>query len=145
MRTITVAVSLVLTLGLVLVFAQGADETAIQKLNDEYAAAVKNADAKALAALHAEDAVRASGAGIWVGRAKIEKGLTDQFANRAPGAGVSLTIHDIKMLTDDVAIVHGAYKAANGTGHFIRTLVKKDGSWRVAAIQIAADPSGPSS
>lgn len=145
MRTIAVAVTWVQTLGLVLAIAQSGDEAAIKKLNDEYAAAVKNADAKALAALHAEDAVRASGAGIWVGRAKIEKGLTDQFANRAAGAGVSLTIHDIKMLTDDVAIVHGAYKAANGTGHFIRTLVKKDGSWRVAANQIAADPSGPSS
>ncbi len=46
-----------------------------------------------------------------------------------------------QMIADDVAIVHGAYKTPNGTGHFIRTLVKKDGSWKVAAIQIAADPS----
>ena len=145
MRTIAVTVAVVLTLGLVLAFAQSADEAAIKKLNDEYAAAAKSSDAKALAALHTADAVRASGAGVWVGHAKIEKGLTDQFANRAPGPGVTLTIHDIKMLTDNVAIVHGAYKGANGTGHFIRTLVKKDGSWKIAAIQIAADRSEPSS
>lgn len=53
----------------------------------------------------------------------------------AGGGDVSITMHDMKMIEDDVAIVHGAYKAANGTGHFIRTLVKKDGSWKVATIQ----------
>ena len=142
MRTTLIASTLILSVGLGLSLAQSADEAAIKKLSDDYAAAVKKSDAKALAALHADDAVRASGAGIWVGRDKVEKGLTEQFANGpAGGGGVSITMHDMKMIADDVAIVHGAYKAANGTGHFIRTLVKKDGSWKVAAIQIAADPS----
>ncbi len=145
MRTIAVAVTLVLTLGLVLSFAQSTDEAAVKKLNEDYAAAIKKADVKAVTALHTEDAVRATRGGISVGHAQIEKALTEQYAGRDPDWTLDITIHDVKLLTQDVAIVHGAYKTNAGKGHFIRTLVKKDGSWKIAAIQIAADPSEPSS
>lgn len=141
MRTIAFAVTLVLTLGLGLSFAQSGDEAAIQKLNADYAAAVQKGDAKALAALHTEDAVRATQGGISVGRAKIEKALAERYAERDPSVTVNLTIHDVKLLTRDVAIVHGAYKTKNGSGHFIRTVIKESGSWKIAAIQIAPDAS----
>ena len=138
MRTIIFALLIMLTVGFGLSFAQSGDEAGIKKLNDEYAAALAKRDVKAAAACHTEDAVRAGPGGIAVGQAKIVAALTEQFANTQNG-DVELKIHSAKTITSDVAIVHGGYKTAGGSGHFIRTLVKKDGSWKIAAIQIAAD------
>ncbi len=139
MRTIIVAVSIMLTVGVGLSFGQSGDEAAIKKLNEDYASAIQKQDVKAALACHTDDAVRAGAGGVAVGSAKIEASLKEQFSN-AQGAGeVEIKIHNADMITSDVAIVHGGYKTANGSGHFIRTLVKKGGSWKIAAIQIAAD------
>lgn len=141
MRTIIVAVIMMLTVGVGLSFGQSEDEAAIKKLNEDYASAIQKQDVKAALACHTDDAVRAGGGGVAVGSAKIEASLKEQFSNAlATGAvSVELNIHNVNMITGDVAIVHGGYKNANGSGHFIRTLLKKDGSWKIAAIQIAPD------
>ena len=138
LRRLIVTTIIMLSFGLSLSFGQSGDEAGIKKLNDDYANAIKDRDVKAALACHTADAVRATGSGVAVGSAKIEAALTEQFANAQAG-NVELTLHNTNMITSDVAIVHGGFKTANGSGHFIRTLVKKGGSWKIAAIQIAAD------
>ena len=139
MRTIIVAVIVMLTGGVGFSFGQSGDEAAIKKLNEDYASALQKRDVKAALACHTDDAVRAGGGGVAVGSAKIEASLKEQFSNAQAAGSVELKIHDVNMITGDVAIVHGGYKTASGSGHFIRTLLKKDGSWKIAVIQIAAD------
>ena len=138
MRALVMSTIISLALGLGFSFGQGGDEAGIKKLNEEYANAIQKRDVKAALACHTADAVRAGPGGIAVGSAKIEASLKQQFENAQAG-GVELTIHDTNMITSDVAIVHGAFKAPNTSGHFARTLVNKGGSWKIAAIQIAAD------
>ena len=125
-------------LGIGLALAQ--DKAGVEKMNEEYRAAIENGDVDTMVSLHTEDAVRArTGSPVAVGHAKIRSAITEQFKDRDPNYLISVTIHDIKFLSQDVAIVHGGFKAQIGTGHFIRTVVKKGNSWKIAAIQIARD------
>ncbi len=135
MRIVFLVMALILTLGLGLASAQSADEAAVNSLIDGYYAALNSGDMEAYAASFREDGVRAIGTNITVGRANIEKAMSE------PGGGIEITFthHATRLLSPTTALVHGAYEIPSftppGSGHAMFTLVKEGNDWLIAAIQ----------
>ena len=69
-------------LGIGLALAQ--DKAGVEKLNEEYRAAIENGDVDTMVSLHTDDAVRArTGSPVAVGHAKIRSAITEQFKDRS--------------------------------------------------------------
>ena len=143
MRTVFLVLTLVLTLGLGVASAQSAEEAAINEVVEGVFAAVAKGDAMAIAAYYTENAVRALGTNIVVGRANIEKANSEAFADGGPQ--ITYTRHATHLLSPTTAIMHGAYEVTSATppikGHRIFTLVKEGAEWLIAANQTGAAPA----
>ena len=136
MRTVFLVMTLILTLGLGVASAQSADEAAINARVEGLYAAVAKGDVPAVVASFHENAVRALGTDIVVGRANIEKAAMEAFAQG--GVPVKFMHHATQLLSPTTAIVHGGTENASATptqGHVIVTLVKEGNDWLVAALQ----------
>ena len=137
MRTVFLMMTLILTLGLGVAAIQSAEEAAINTRIEGYFAALAKADMEGYLAFYTENAVRALGTNIVVGRANIAQAST--FADGGPQ--ITFTRHATRLLSPTTAIVHGAYEItsapAPATGHQIFTLVKEGDEWLVAAVQVA--------
>ena len=109
--------------------------TAADQLTRDYEIAFNKGDAKALAALYTEDAVRLGPDNRMLrGRAAIQ-----QFYVQDVGSGTTpkLTIRPARtrLLRDDVAVLEGAYELADGTGGvYVITALQERGEWRMAAV-----------
>src|ERR1044072_2834189 len=86
-------------------FGTAADERAIQNNRDAHDAAWNKHDAKALAALFAPDADRATVNGWFSGRAEIEKGYVTTFGGAFKNATLTNESPKLKFLTADVAML----------------------------------------
>lgn len=129
-----------------------ADEAAIREANKRWQEAVVAKDAKAIAALHAEDAqMLPPNAPRAVGRTAIEKGWAETMAI----PGMSLTFETEKFVfakSGDLAVDIGAYKftagegaqAVTDTGKSVVTWTKRNGKWLVLTDMFSSDlPAQP--
>ena len=126
--------------------AQKADAE-IQKLADQYAAAVNKGDAKAVAALYTADAVRLGPDGqLVIGQAAIEK--QHAAALGGPQKGVKLTLRQgrTQTVTPDVVISEGTYETSGGAGpskgRYVNTVVRQGGQWRLASVVAVPQTTG---
>jgi len=116
------------------------EQKAIEKVNDEYSAAFKRSDHKALAGFYTEDADQTDGDGnvVVAGRAAIEKQLKDYFAANQ-GAECKLNIDSVRTLTPDVVLEKGEaiVTRADGTNtksNYLAIHVKRDGKWLISHL-----------
>jgi len=124
-----------------------AEESAIREANKKWLEAIVAKDAKAVAALHAEDAQQMPpNAPKAVGREAIEKSWAGMFGI----PGVSLTFETEKFVfakSADLAVDIGTYRFTAGEGAAAQTEIgkavvtwtKRDGKWYVLTDMFSSD------
>lgn len=123
-----------------------ADERAIQNNRDAHDAAWNKHDAKALAALFAPDADRATVNGWFSGRAEIERGYVNTFGGAFKNATLTNESPKLKFLTADVAmldvdnIVTGRADGMTVKNHSTSIYVKRNGEWTLVANRLIRMP-----
>lgn len=134
----------VLGLGIPSASAQTRDP-ALDKLAADWTAAFARADAKALAGLYTENAIRVtSDGGTVIGRAAIEKEFTTNFAGPWKGAKIKIEVGKVETVGPDIAVSEGTYEVTGVTmpdgkpappitGRYLNTIVKKAGAWMLAS------------
>jgi uncharacterized protein (TIGR02246 family) len=131
-------------------------DPAMDKLAADWTAAFHKADAKALAGLYTDNAVRVTPeAGKVVGRAAIEKEFATNFAGPWKGAKIAIKVGSTQAVTADIAVNEGTYVVSNlhgpdgkplppVTGSYINTIVKKNGAWVLASnAAVLPQPAPP--
>ena len=141
----------VLAIGLASASAQTKDP-AVDKLVADWTAAFAKADAKTLATLYTENAIRVTpDGGRVVGRDAIAKEFATAFAGPWKGAKIKISIGDVHPVGADVAVGEGTYevmgtgpdgKPLSIKGSYVNTMVKKGGAW-VLASNAAVLPAAP--
>ncbi len=131
--------------------AQSAKNPEWQKIADAFVAAWNKGDAKALAALHAENCITAGDTGQpAIGRAAVEQNFTKGFAGELKGTKLILTPGDERTINPDLAVTSGTWEVtgptppppgANTKGTYLNALVKQGGKWLIASS--AAIPAPP--
>jgi uncharacterized protein (TIGR02246 family) len=152
MRRVAVVVVPIVVLAVTLLQAQTGKNAEIQKIADGFVAAWANADAKAIAALHAENAIRSTPEGlISVGRAAIEKAFSDAFAGPFKGTKLAVKSGEERTITPDVIVASGTYEITGGNvptgavtkGIYVNTLVRQGGRWLIVSsvpVGVTAKP-----
>ena len=135
--------AVVLVLWAVPMSAQSAKNPEFQKVADAFVAAWNKGDAKALAALHAENCITSGGpTGQLVGRAAVEQDMTKAFAAELKGTKLIVTPSNERMINPDLAVTSGSWEVTGPTppppgaltkGLYINTLVKQGGKWLIAS------------
>ena len=129
-----------------------ADEVAsiTRAFEDDYAAAFNRRDAEALAALFEENATIVTEFGdIVQGRAAFASGLARAFERMTGDIALENTPSHFEAITGDVIVSHGisrrrgAYFPAEDRLTFTRVLVRRDGTWRLAANHVSEPSSRP--
>ena len=124
----------------------------VQKLADAFVAAWNKADAKALAALHAEDAIRASPQGdMIVGRAAIEQGFAAAFAAELKGSTITVNSVNQRSIGPDLVVATGTWQLKGGNppagaatqGTYLNTMVRQGGRWVIASSAPIGAPAKP--
>lgn len=123
------------------------DEAAIREANTKWLAAIVAKDAKAIAAMHVEDAqMLPPNAPKAVGREAIEKG----WAGFMGLPGMALTFETEKFVfakSGDLAVDIGTYKftvdGQTDTGKSVVTWTKRDGKWMVLTDMFSSDLPPP--
>ena len=121
-----------------------AAEKKIADIAVAFSAAFNKGDAKGVAALYSENAIRVSQVSKEIGRAAIEKALTVQLAGPFKGTKLTIALGTIQALSADVELVEGTYtvtgmKGPDGksvpavTGSFLNTHVKQGGAWLLSS------------
>jgi len=140
-------------LALVLV-AAAKDEDAIKKIASDYEAVFNKGDAKAEAALYAEDGDLIDPAGkAFRGRAEIEQGGTQAYATIFKGAHITITPTHTRIVDPDMAIVDGNYEitgahmrdgkpAPTFKGLYTMVFRKAKGKWWIESLRPMV-PQGP--
>lgn len=142
-----------LGLGLTIASAQTKDP-AMDKLAADWTAAFAKGDAKALAALYTENAIRVTQGGKVIGRSAIEKEFTAMLAAPLKGAKINIQVGSSQHVSPDVAVNEGTYEvtgvlAPDGKpapplrGSYLNTVVKKGGAWVIASDADVAPPPAP--
>ena len=152
MKKLVVSTSLLALIALGNVQAdQAKDEDAIRKRHGEFMANWNKHDAKAMAAMWAEDGDLINPGGIHAkGPAEIEKFFTEEHSAVMKGTTYSGTITDIRFAAPNVAVVDvdavvTGMKAPDGTDapplkhHVTWVAVKKNRKW----MALAARPAVP--
>jgi uncharacterized protein (TIGR02246 family) len=129
-----------------------ATDPELQKLADEFAQAWAKGDAKALAAMHTEDAIRIPGDGqVIAGRGAIEKSFAEGLSGMWKGSKLTITSGQSRQVAPNVQVAEGRYQITGGTpvagaptgGQYLNTVVRQDGRWRLASTAIIAPPPPP--
>lgn len=109
-------------------------EAAATSATNAYVAAFNKGDAKALAAMYAEDAQYVSDDGSTIaGRAAVLEGLAKFFAGNE-GAKLDVQIKSARFLTPDVLVENGISTIDDETARYVCTYVKKDGAWLISEL-----------
>jgi len=109
-----------------------------QKVMDGFTAAYNKGDTAGIAALYAQDALRvAPDGGVLSGRKAIQEHYGAGLAGPFKGATIKLTAGESRQLTPDILVVAGTWditgsEAGPVSGHYLNTLVRKDGKWQIA-------------
>jgi uncharacterized protein (TIGR02246 family) len=120
-------------------------DPAMDKLAADWSAAFAKGDAKALAGLYTENAIRVTPeGGKVIGRSAIEKELAAMLAAPFKGAKITIQVGSIQQVSPDVAVNEGTYEvtgvlAPDGKpappirGSYLNTIVKKGEAWMIAS------------
>jgi len=109
-------------------------EKASKAQTDTYIAAFNKGDAKALAAMYAEDAQYTSDEGeTIIGRAAVLEGLT-KFFRKNKGAKLEVQIESARFLTPEVLLEKGLATIGDETTRYVCNYVKKDGAWLISEL-----------
>jgi uncharacterized protein (TIGR02246 family) len=117
----------------------------VDRLVQQYVSAWNKGDVKALVALFADNAMRSGEPDqIRVGKQEIEQFYTQNFAG--PGKGTTLVVNQgrTQAIGNDVRVQEGTWRlkgAKEGPqgGRYVNTMVRQDGTWRVAALVTIPD------
>jgi len=118
-------------------------DPALDKLASDWTAAFARGDARALAGLYTENAIRVTPeGGKVIGRAAIEKAFAAGFEGPARGAKIAISIGSVQQVSADIAVNEGTYEvtavgpdgkpAPPVRGSYLNTIVKKGGAWLIA-------------
>jgi uncharacterized protein (TIGR02246 family) len=135
----------------------GKDEETVRQMQADFAAAWNKHDAKAMAALWAEDGDVINPAGkVAKGRADVEKLMAEEHATFAKGTTFTNNVTGVRFLKPDVALLDASYeiagvmgpggKAGSMKGLYTVVLVKKGGKWWVSSARPMVplpEPSAP--
>jgi uncharacterized protein (TIGR02246 family) len=146
MMTRIVSIVTVLILGGAGTAAAQKPDAEMQKLTEQYAAAVNKGDGKAVAALYTADAVRLGPDGqVIVGQAAIEKQHVASLTGPQKGAKLTLRPGRTQTVTPDVVITEGTYELTGGSapakGKYVNTVVRQGGQWRLASVVAVPETS----
>jgi uncharacterized protein (TIGR02246 family) len=133
--------------------AQSSDP-AMDKLAADWTAAFAKGDAKTLAGLYTENAIRVTAeGGKVIGRDAIAKEFATNFAGPWKGATIKINVGAIEHVSADVAVNEGTFevmgvKGPDGkplpiTGKYVNTIVKKNGAWLLASNAGVTPPPAP--
>ena len=142
-RIMPFAAAALLAVGLAPASAQTKDP-AMDKLAADWAAAFARGDAKTLAGLYTENAIRVTAeGGKVIGRDAIAKEFATNFAGPWKGATIKINVGAIEHVSADVAVNEGTFevmgvKGPDGKplpikGKYVNTIVKKNGAWLLAS------------
>lgn len=99
-----------------------------------YVTAFNKAEAKAIAAMYAEDAQYTNDDGeTVVGRAAVRENLEKYFAKNK-GVKLEVQIESARFLTPDVLIEKGLATIADETTRYVCNYVRKDGAWLISEL-----------
>jgi uncharacterized protein (TIGR02246 family) len=102
--------------------------------SDAYVAAFNKGEAKALAAMYAEDVQYTNEDGGTVsGRTAVQEGLA-KFFKKNKGATLAVQIESARFLTPDVLIEKGLTTIGDETTRYVCNYVKKDGAWLISEL-----------
>ena len=116
------------------------NEPDIKQLTEQYQTAWNKGDAKALASLYSQNALRMQPTGApLVGRAAIEQSFVQNFAGPWKGSKLALTVGRVQQINADVRLQEGTYEVTGGTGgptrgRYLNTIVRESGAWKLAAV-----------
>jgi uncharacterized protein (TIGR02246 family) len=126
-----------------------ASDPAVDKLVADWTAAFAKGDARALASLYTDTAVRSSqDGGTTIGRAAIEKEFAANFTGPWKGATIKITPGSHQAVSADVAVNAGTWvvsgtgpdgQAMTMKGRYVNTIVKKGGAWLLASNAAIVD------
>lgn len=115
---------------------QSADDAAIRKQIDQFAASWNTGDAKATAQFFSDDGDYVSSTGQrGQGRAAVEKILAEQFSGVYKGATLKNTVASIRFLKPDVAIVNGSFEVSGMQGPDGKALPVRRGLSTMVAVK----------
>jgi len=151
-RFVLAVATAVLATGLAPATAQSKDP-ALDKLVADWSAAFGRGDAKALAGLYTDNAIRVTpDGGTVLGRAAIEKEFAGYFAGPWKGATIKILVGSVQALGPETSVAEGTYavtpKGPDGKpmppvkGSYLNTMVKKSGAW-VLSSNAAVLPAPP--
>jgi uncharacterized protein (TIGR02246 family) len=154
MKRLVCSALLALLCGAGAVFAEGADEKAIQARSDEFVAGWNHHDAKAMAAIWAPDGDLINPFGrVAKGRKAVEQLFVDEHGGMMKTTTFAIDAHQWRMLDATTALldwdvtVSGVMAPAGAPtslkNHLNIVMVKKNGSWWIAAarpVVYAPDP-----
>jgi len=144
----------IVTLGMGITSASAQTKEAMEKLAADWAAAFHKGDAKALAGLYTEGAVRVTPqGGTVVGRAAIEKEFAANLAGPWKGSAIKITVGAVESVGPEAGVTAGTYevtgaKMPDGTpaptlkGSYLNTVVRRGASWLLAS-NAAVEPPSP--
>jgi len=147
------AIAALLAVALAPASAQTKDP-AMDKLAADWTAAFAKGDAKTLAGLYTENAIRVTAeGGKVIGREAIAKEFATNFAGPWKGATIKINVGAIEQVSADVAVNEGTFevmgvKGPDGKplpiqGKYVNTIVKKNGAWLLASNAGVNPPSAP--
>ena len=125
-------------------FAQEPAKQDVQKVIDEYTTAWAKGDAKAIAMMFTEDAIRVDAAGnVLVGRGEIQRSLETNFAGPWKGTSIRITAGRQQQVRPEVLVAEGTYevsglkdpagKPMSLKGHYLNTMVREGGRLLLAS------------
>ena len=117
-----------------------ASDPDLAKLLDQYQSAWNKGDAKALAALYTQNALRMQTTGAALaGRAAIEQFFVQSFAGPWKGTKLVLKAGRTERVNADVRVQEGTFEVTGGTGapqrgRYMNTVVREGTEWKLASV-----------
>jgi len=154
-RTIAAVASLALLSALhsgIAVRGQAPTDGELRRLADAYAQAWNKGDAKALAGLHATEAIRIGADGkVAVGRAAIQQSMQIALSGPYRGTRIGATAGQATRAGQDVYVSEGTFQVSGGMPpagvptrwRYLQTLIRLNGRWLIAGDAVIIAPRLP--
>ena len=125
-----------------------ASDPGIDKLIADYQVAWGKADAKGLAALYAENAIRLADGQLMRGRQEIQAMFEKNFAGPLKGSKVVIKNGRTESIGPDARVVEGTFEVTGPTGpplrgRFLNTVTRQGGQWRISGLAAMSETPPP--